>query len=96
MSTKTSTKDTARECACGCGIAITTSATYKPGHDAKHVSVTLAYIAAGNLTPAQGLAIFADSRPALHNKLARALRNAGYTYDAKAKTWARAEEVQTV
>lgn len=42
MTAKTTATETARPCTCGCGLGITTKALYKPGHDAKHVSVLVA------------------------------------------------------
>lgn len=42
MTSKATITETARLCLCGsCHEAITTKALYKPGHDARHVSVLL-------------------------------------------------------
>ncbi len=42
MNTKATAASTAHACTCGCGLPITTKALYKPGHDARHVSVLVA------------------------------------------------------
>lgn len=42
MNVKATTANTAHACTCGCGLPITTKALYKPGHDARHVSVLVA------------------------------------------------------
>ncbi len=43
MNTKTTTNTEARACACGtCHLAVSAKATYRPGHDARHVSYLVA------------------------------------------------------
>ena len=74
-STKTQTKSFA-PCHCGCGLVASSGSLYKPGHDAKHVSVLISYIAAGITTVDQAKAQLPTGalRVKLHNALARKAR----------------------
>lgn len=77
--TKTTIK-TYSPCFCGCGSLTGAQSLYKPGHDAKHVSVLLSYIAAGTYTLDEAKQQLPSTplRVKLHNAFAR--------YTAKTKT----------
>ena len=75
QTTKTTTKSYS-PCFCGCGFLAGGKSLYKRGHDAKHVSVLLSYIAAGTHTVDEAKAALPSPalRVKLHNALARQAR----------------------
>lgn len=60
-------------CYCGCGLLASSKSLYKQGHDAKHVSVLLSYIAAGTHTVDEAKSLLPSTalQVKLHNTLAR-------------------------
>ena len=60
-------------CYCGCGLLASSKSLYKQGHDAKHVSVLLSYIAAGTHTVDAARALLPSTalQVKLHNTLAK-------------------------
>lgn len=86
--TETTTLDaganTANECKCGCGQ--TAENVYRQGHDAKHVSILLSYIAAGDVSREAAMAVLPTTalKVKLNNALARRQRIAAEQAERKA------------
>ena len=72
QTTKTTTKSYS-PCFCGCGFLAGGKSLYKQGHDAKHVSVLLSYVAAGTHTADEAKSLLPSTalQVKLHNALAR-------------------------
>src|SRR5699024_1700116 len=85
QNTTTETKSNLLVCKCGCGQGLNnTVSTYRPGHDAKHVSVLVSYLFTNKDALSSGEDFFAQSflyhrkqlpSIALQNKFTRAVFN---------------------
>ena len=95
QNTATETKNNLLVCKCGCGQPLAnTASTYRPGHDAKHVSVLISYLFTNKDALSSGEDFFAQSflhhrkqlpSIALQNKFTRVVFNR-LEKDAKLKT----------
>ena len=98
--TKTTTAQTATKsyspCFCGCGFLAGGESLYKQGHDAKHVSVLLSYVAAGTHTVDEAKAALPSTalQVKLHNALARRAIKAEKAAGRKPRTAKKASQVK--
>lgn len=79
-----------RLCLCRCGLAITSKALFKPGHDAKAVGRLRDEVALGKMTLTEALATIAPASDLLKDKVTRAV------YRAKSAQQAREAAAQPV